>query len=325
VKLLDGQTVKLPNCLDCRPPTLTQQSNNPAIQQFRYFFDTKSDKRVLKLKLGEIAMKIKRKIINIDEALCNGCEQCIPSCQEQAIQMVDTPDGPKARLVKELYCDGLGACLGNCPTGALTIEEREAEAYDDAATIERIKEVAPEMLTTHQQHMAEHATEAAQHAVAQPAAPQGFVCPSARMLQFDKSEATSQTGEDTITAQPSELKQWPVQLHLVPPQAPYFKSADLYVVADCVPFAYGNFHQEFLKGNGKAIAVGCPKLDDTQAYLEKITQIIAVGKPKSITIVNMEVPCCFGLVRLVEMAAQQAGSDVPVKTVTISIRGERLN
>ncbi len=272
-------------------------------------------------------MKITRKIINIDEALCNGCEQCIPSCPEQAIQMVDTPDGPKARLVKELYCDGLGACLGNCPTGALTIEEREVDAYDDEATIERIKAVAPEMLATHKQHMAEHAAEMAQ----QPAVSQGFVCPSARMLQWDdepkaaKAETAANTGSAPVAAQPSELKQWPVQLHLVQPQAPYFKNADLYVAADCVPFAYGNFHQEFLQGDGKALVVGCPKFDDTHAYLEKITQIIAVGKPKSITIVKMEVPCCSGLVRVVEMAAQQAGSDVPVKTVTISIKGERLS
>ncbi len=265
-------------------------------------------------------MKSTRKIINIDEALCNGCEECIPSCPEQAIQMVDTPDGPKARLVKELYCDGLGACLGNCPTGALTIEEREADAYDDDATIERIKEVAPEMLAAHQQHMAEHAAEMAQ----QPAAPQGVSCPSAGTMQWDDAQKTANEGAPAA-AQPSELKQWPVQLHLVQPQAPYFTHADLNVVADCVPFTFGNFHQEFLRGDGKAIAIGCPKLDDAQAYLEKITHIISVGKPKSITVVNMEVPCCFGLVQVVEMAAQQAGSDVPVKTVTISIRGEKLS
>jgi NAD-dependent dihydropyrimidine dehydrogenase PreA subunit len=273
-----------------------------------------------------MTMKIKRKIINIDEALCNGCEQCISSCPEKAIQMVDTPDGPKARLVKELYCDGLGACLGNCPTGALTIEEREADAYDDAATLERIKEVAPEMLEAHQQHMAEHADE-----MHQPAVSPGFTCPSAHMLQWEDESKTAmpETAKNDdktpVAAQPSELKQWPVQLHLVPPQAPYFKNADLYVVADCVPFAYGNFHQEFLKGVGKAIVVGCPKLDDTQSYLEKMTQIIAAGQLKNITIVNMEVPCCFGLVRLVEMAVQQADEDVPVKTVTISIRGDKLS
>lgn len=269
-------------------------------------------------------MKIKRKIINIDEALCNGCGACIPSCPEQAIQMVETPDGLKARLVKELYCDGLGACLGHCPMGALTIEEREAEIYDDNATIERIKDVAPDMLETHRQHMAEHAAE--MNAPAQQAARAGgFVCPSARMAQWDQAEASQPISAKPAAPIPSELKQWPVQLHLLNPAAPYFKNADLYVAADCVPFAYGNFHQEFLKGSGKALAIGCPKLDDTDAYLEKMSQIIALGKPKSITIVNMEVPCCFGLVRLVEAALEAAGQNVPVKTVTISIKGDKLS
>ena len=266
-------------------------------------------------------MKIKRKIIHIDESLCNGCEQCIPACPEQAIKMIDTPDGPKARLVKELYCDGLGACLGNCPTGALTIEEREADAYDDEATLKRIKELAPEMLETHKQHIEKHAAEITQAAPK----PEAFVCPSARMLQLDREDGDRQIpGNGDAAVMPSQLQQWPVQLHLVPPAAPYFKNADLFIVADCVPFAYASFHQEFLKGEGRAIAVGCPKLDDTQAYLEKISQIIAVGRPKSITIVNMEVPCCFGLVRLVEQAVQVAGVETTVATTTISIKGERL-
>jgi len=228
-------------------------------------------------------MKITRKIIQIDEALCNGCGQCLPSCPEQAIQLVETPEGTKARLVKELYCDGLGACLGTCPTGALTIEEREADPYDDQATIDRIKQVAPELLETHIKHIQEHAAPVQ-----------------------------------------SELRQWPVQLHLVPPTAPYLKNAELLVCADCVPFAYANFHQEFLKGDNKAIVVGCPKLDDSQAYLEKFVQILTVAHPRSITIVNMEVPCCFGLVRLVERAIELSGEDLPLKTVTISIRGDKL-
>ena len=267
-------------------------------------------------------MKVKRKIINIDESLCNGCEQCIPACPEQAIQMVDTPDGPKARLVKELYCDGLGACLGNCPTGALTIEEREADAYDDEATLERIKELAPDMVEVHKQHMVEHAAETAQ------AAPksEGFVCPSARAFQMDrKDERGHASGNGDSAHMPSQLQQWPVQLHLLQPAAPYFKNADLFIVADCVPFAYADFHQEFLKGEGRALAVGCPKLDDTQVYLEKISQIFAVGRPRSIRVVKMEVPCCSGLVRLVEQALQIAGIDVPVTTTTISIKGEKLN
>ncbi len=247
-------------------------------------------------------MKVTRKIINIDEALCDGCGLCIPSCHEQAIQLVDTPNGKKARLVKEMFCDGLGACLGHCPTGALTIEEREAEMFDETAT------------HAHVQHV--------QTPVNRPAAamPHGG-CPSARSFQW---EDTPQTQAQPTVALRSELRQWPVQLHLLPPSAPYFKNADLVIAADCVPFAYANFHQEFLKGDGKALAIGCPKLDDTGAYLQKLTQIVALNHPKSITIVNMEVPCCFGLVRLIQQAIQQAGVDVPFTVTTISIKGEKL-
>jgi NAD-dependent dihydropyrimidine dehydrogenase PreA subunit len=270
---------------------------------------------------------MKRKIIHIDESLCNGCGLCIPSCPEQAIQLVDTPDGQKARLVKEIFCDGLGACLGNCPTGALTIEEREAEAYDDEATIARIKQVTPEMLETHIQHLQEHADEMQQSSAPQPTQ---FGCPGARMAQWNE-ERTDQNEQSVKSAQSvvsksevpqSELRQWPVQLNLVHPGAPYFEEADLVIAADCVPVAYANFHQEFLKG--KAIVIGCPKFDDAQAYLDKLTQIIRLGKPKSITIVNMEVPCCFGLVRIVQLAIEQSGQDVPFKTVTINIKGDKL-
>lgn len=269
-------------------------------------------------------MKIQRKIIRIDEDLCNGCGQCIPSCPEQAIQLVDTPDGSKARLVKEIYCDGLGACIGTCPTGALTIEEREAEPYDDEATIIRIQEVAPELLSTHIKHLQEHTTEMAAQP-GQPTPSSQFVCPSATMLHWEKQEGEEKkSAEQTAPFLPSELRQWPVQLHLVGPGAPYFKNADLFVVADCVPFAYADFHRTFLQGEHRAIAVGCPKLDDTQAYLEKITQIITTAHPKSITVVNMEVPCCFGLFRIVQLAVEQSGRDVSVKTVTISIKGEQL-
>ena len=237
-------------------------------------------------------MKITRKIINIDESLCNGCGLCVPSCHEQAIQLVDTPDGKKARLVKEMFCDGLGACLGTCPTGALTITEREADLFDETATQQHVAQAA------HMPHSG---------------------CPSARMVQWNAPQA------EPTAAPRSELRQWPVQLHLVPPNAPYFKDANLVIAADCVPFAYANFHQEFLRGDGIALAIGCPKLDDIGAYLQKLTQIVALSHLKSITVVNMEVPCCFGLVRLVQQAIAQAGADVPVSVVTISIRGEKLS
>lgn len=259
--------------------------------------------------------KVKRKIIKIDEEKCNGCGNCIPSCPEQAIQMVDTPKGPKARLVKEFYCDGLGACLGSCPTGALTIEEREADVYDEEATIARIKEVAPEMLETHLKHLAEHSQELPEHHSHK--MPKGMTsCPSAQVLHWEEKKKASKK----IAKVPSELRQWPIQLHLVPPFAPYFQNADLVIVADCVPFAYANFHQDFLKD--KAIAIGCPKLDDSDAYVEKITQIIKTANPKSIKVIHMEVPCCFGLVHIVKQALKQAKKDIPFEEVTIGIKGE---
>lgn len=230
-------------------------------------------------------MKVKRKIIEIDEALCDGCGDCIPSCPEQAIQVMDTPEGKKARLVKELYCDGLGACLGACPAGALTLEERPSEPYDEEATVVRIRERAPEMLETHLNHIREHAQE-----------PPG---------------GRAQT----------ELRQWPVQLHLVPPFAPYLRNADLVIVADCVPFAYANFHQDFVKN--RAIVVGCPKLDDVDDTIDRLAQIIRTADLKRIQVVYMEVPCCFGLVYIARKAMAAAGKTVPFETAVITIQGER--
>ncbi|UCC13047.1 MAG: 4Fe-4S dicluster domain-containing protein [candidate division WOR-3 bacterium] len=259
--------------------------------------------------------KVKRKIIKIDEELCDGCGNCIPACPEQALQIVETENGKKARLVKELYCDGLGACLGNCPTGALSIIEDEVEPYDDEATIQRIKESAPEMLETHIKHMQEHGH--ASHAQHKHTAT--HACPSAKVMQWEKAE---QKGEK-VGRIDSQLRQWPVQIHLVPAAAPYFKNADIVFVADCVPFSYANLHQDFIKG--KAVAVGCPKFDDADAYIEKITNIIRQSQPKSLTVVTMEVPCCSGLVSIVKQAIQQSGSDLPLKTVIVTIKGEIKN
>ncbi len=261
--------------------------------------------------------KMKRKIIKIDEELCTGCEECIPACPEQALQMVDTPNGKKARLVKEFYCDGLGACLGNCPTGALTIAEEEVEPYDEEATIARIKEKAPELLETHLEHMKEHEDEMQRHHTHK--MPSGECsCPSTKVLQWKEEEK----GNEIAARAKSELRQWPVQIHLVPPHAPYLKNADIAVIADCVPFAYPNMHQDLLRG--KAVLVGCPKLDDAEFYVEKIAQIIQEAEPKSITVVNMEVPCCFGLITIVKRAMEKAGKEIPFETVTIGIRGQVL-
>jgi Fe-S-cluster-containing hydrogenase component 2 len=261
--------------------------------------------------------KVKRKIIKIDEELCDGCGNCVPACPEQALQIIDTPKGKKARLVKELYCDGLGACLGNCPTGALTIEEEEAEPYNEEATIARIEEVAPKMLETHLKHLNEHTQELPEHHTHK-MSKKINACPGSQVLHWSEKRKPS---EKTATI-PSALRQWPIQLHLVPAFAPYFQDADLVIVADCVPFAYANFHQEFLKG--KAIAIGCPKLDDADYYVEKITQLIKSANPKSVTVVNMEVPCCFGLIHIVQQAMKQAGKKIPFESVTIGIKGEKL-
>ena len=276
--------------------------------------------------------KVRRKIIEINEDLCNGCGECLISCPEQALQLVDTPNGKKARIVKEFYCDGLGACIGNCPLGAISIIEREADKYDEAATINRIKEVAPEMLDEHLKHMEEHAGELDVEVVmiseaerknqspkVEQPVEQACGCAGSMMMHFKDIKENKDTISERIG---SELKQWPVQLHLVHPSAPYFKNADLHLVADCVPLAYPNFHQDFLKGN--AIAVGCPKFDNTDAYIEKVTQIILNSELKSLTVLHMEVPCCSGLIMIAMEAAKRSGTDIPVKAIKISIKGEVL-
>jgi ferredoxin len=255
--------------------------------------------------------KIMRKIIHIDEDLCNGCGNCIPACPEQALQIVETPQGPKARLVREFYCDGLGACLGNCPTDALALREEEVEPYDEEATVARIKD----MLETHIKHQKEQNDESPERHVDQ--RPKSVrVCPGAAVAQWDE-EMDLHVKHERMA---SELRQWPVQIHLVPPTAPFLQNADIAVVADCVPFAYANLHQDFLKG--KTVLVACPKFDDADAYVEKITRIIEYAQPKSINVIRMEVPCCSGLVTIVREAKKRAGSDVPVNEVIVGIKGD---
>ncbi|TKJ41730.1 4Fe-4S ferredoxin [candidate division LCP-89 bacterium B3_LCP] len=261
--------------------------------------------------------KVTRKIIEIEESLCDGCGLCIPACPEQAIELVETSDGLKAQIVKELFCDGLGACLGDCPTGALTINEREADPYDDQATVEHIKKNAPEMLQEHLQHIQKHAGEIGIEQKSD--VPEFAGCPSSRTMQWSDTAKSPDDSNRKVRFQ-SELRQWPIQLHLVPPFAPFFKDAKLAVVADCVPFTYANFHQDFLKD--KAIVVGCPKLDDAQAYVEKISQIIKFGQPVSLEVVYMEVPCCSGLVNIVGQAMERSGKELHLTETIINIRSE---
>ncbi len=258
--------------------------------------------------------KVIRKIVRIDEEKCDGCGLCVPQCKEGAIQIVEG----KARLVSEVYCDGLGACLGECPRGAITIEEREAEEFDEKAVEEHIK--AAHEKPTRASHEAEHPGHLAM----------GQGCPSARVMSFlAKSRTSARPGPRPAPAHAelasgpateSALAQWPVQLALVPVSAPYLPGADLLIAADCVPFAYANFHNDLLEG--KAVLVGCPKLDDTGPYLQKLAQIFAECEPKSVTVAHVEVPCCFGLARLVHEAMKLSGKNIPVRGVTISIQGE---
>lgn len=238
-----------------------------------------------------------RKIVQIDEEKCTGCGLCIPNCAEGALQIVDG----KAKLITDKFCDGLGACLGHCPENAITVIEREAENFDEKAVEVHLREQ----------------NETQPQPKPQPV-PVFTGCPSSRAMHFKAPEA----GNESISMTPvvSQLTQWPVQLKLVPINAPYFQDADLLIAADCVPFAYANFHQDFLKG--KAIVVGCPKLDDIQLYKEKLTEIFKTNSIKSITVPYMEVPCCFGLVKVTEDAIAASGKNIPLKKVKIGIRGE---
>jgi len=234
--------------------------------------------------------KTVRKIITIDEEKCNGCGDCVPTCAEGALQIIDG----KAKLVSEKYCDGLGACLGECPQGAITIEERAAEEFNEQAVKLHLEE---------KKHTMEEL-------------PCG--CPSATVTQFERQETTG-VAPPEATNQRSMLGHWPVQLTLVPPMAPFLQGADLILAADCVPFAYAGFHRDFLKDH--SLLVACPKLDDFQSHLKKLTDILSHSSVKSLTVVHMEVPCCSGLVHMAKQAAQLSGKDIPFKEVTVSIQG----
>jgi ferredoxin len=233
-----------------------------------------------------------RKIIRIDEEKCNGCGLCVPSCAEGALQIVNG----KAKLVKEQYCDGLGACLGECPQGALNIEDREAEEFDEVAVEQHLQEQEKQEL------------------------PCG--CPSASVAQFQCETSAAAESETTAPAA-SRLTHWPVQLTLVPPSAPFLKGADILLAADCVPFAYADFHREFLAD--RALLVACPKLDDFGAHFSKLTAILHQAKPRSLSVVHMEVPCCSGLVHMARKAIEASGRDIPLYEVTVGTRGTILS
>jgi Fe-S-cluster-containing hydrogenase component 2 len=236
---------------------------------------------------------MKRNIIKIDEDKCTGCGECIPDCPEGALAIVDG----KVRLVKESLCDGLGACVGRCPTGALTVEERDADAFDEHEA---------------EKNMKAHAAQASQ-----PVEPRQYQggCPG-KMMKLWSGES-----KPVQAAGGSALRQWPVELKLLNPLAPYFQNAHLLIAADCVAFAFGNFHQRFLEG--KALVVFCPKLDNAhEEYIEKLSLILKQNNIQSLTVVHMEVPCCSATTHIVEQALKLSGKSLVIKDYTISLQGE---
>jgi NAD-dependent dihydropyrimidine dehydrogenase PreA subunit len=240
-------------------------------------------------------LKILRKIVEINEDLCNGCGLCIPACHEGAIEIVDG----KAKLLAEKLCDGLGDCLGECPQGAIQIIERQADEFCEEAVQERLKELnSPQPFG----------------GGCPGSQPQFFGCPGSMARSL-----TNDNNSDEDVENKSALRQWPVQLSLVPTKAPYFEKADLLFAADCVPIAYPNFHQKLLRG--KAVAIACPKLDDVEPYIYKLAEIIKNNDIQSITIARMEVPCCGGLNMIVREALQLAAIDIPIIEEIITIQG----
>lgn len=230
-----------------------------------------------------------RKIVTIDEEKCDGCGQCATACAEGAIAIVDG----KARLISESYCDGLGACLGECPQDAITIEEREATEFDSEAVEEHLASKEP------------------------------VSCPGSAPRSIERCELVDAKGEPGEPSEvPSGLANWPVQMKLVPVKAPYFQDAHLLIAADCVPFAFADFHRHFL--DDKTLMIGCPKLDSFEFYRKKLAQIFVQNEIRAIDVVYMEVPCCFGLVHLVHESLKESGKDIPLTLIKVGIKGDIL-
>jgi ferredoxin len=275
----------------------------------------------------------KRKIITIDEEKCNGCGECIPNCPEGALQVIDG----KARLISDIFCDGLGACIGHCPQGAIITEERETEPYNEKKVMrENIIKAGKNTIIAHLKHLKDHgetgylkeALEVLKEKEIEvdfneetdvcSFHPQG--CPGTKMMDFS-SENKNEKEEGG--ARVSQLRQWPVQFHLVPPNAPYFQGKDVLLVADCVGYSLADFHKEYLKD--KSLAIACPKLDSNlDVYLSKLTSMIDDAKINTLTVITMDVPCCSGLLGLAKKAMENASRKIPVKSIVVSIKGEIL-
>ena len=265
---------------------------------------------------------MKRVVVEIDEARCDGCGECVPSCAEGAIQLVDG----KARLVGDELCDGLGACLGECPQGAIRVTERDAAPFDEAAVARHLAGASRAGRPHAPPHAAAPPAPAPTPAprrslsVVQPAADTASGgCPGSRSVE--RAPVRTPDPGPGVPA-PSQLSHWPVQLGLVSPRAPWLAGADLLLAADCVPFAYADFHRDLLAG--RRVLVGCPKLDDVQGYATKLAELLRESAPRSLTVARMEVPCCGGIAWAAREAVRLSGVAVPVSEVTVSVSGERL-
>jgi|SRR5208337_165644 len=244
-----------------------------------------------------------RKIVEIDEQLCDGCGMCAIACAEGALEIKDG----KARLIKESYCDGLGACLSGCPQGAVRVIEREADEFDPESVEEHLEQQKP---AEQKQAEAKEFTAAC-------------ACPSARIETFAKGPLSQkESALEELDARRSELSHWPIQIRLVPPGAPFLKGAHLLIVSDCAPVAYPNFHRKFVRG--KAVLLGCPKFDNAQEYVKKFAEIFHTADIRSVTVIDMEVPCCSALPAIVRKGMQEAGKAIPIEEVVVSVRGEIL-
>lgn len=289
---------------------------------------------------------MKRQIIKIDEDKCTGCGLCIPNCHEGALQMIDG----KARLISDLFCDGLGACIGHCPEDAISIEEREAEPYNERLVMEEMVKKGKNTVLAHLQHLKDHNAqefldeaiayikennidlspdtelnenknvETMKHQHAESGC--GGGCPGSASIDFSEMEVTQEKTQNTpLVEAKSELQQWPVQMHLINPMAPYFKNCDLVLAADCVAFSMGNFHQRYLRD--KKLAIACPKLDSNkEVYIQKLVNLIDESEINTLSVIMMEVPCCGGLLQMAQIAQSQANRKVPIKKAMISLQGE---
>lgn len=291
----------------------------------------------------KLIKNMKRTVIKIDDKLCNGCGNCVEGCHEGALQLIDG----KAVMISELYCDGLGACIGECPVGAIELIEKEAEPYSEIAVMERISPKGEKVVLAHLMHLKNHGEtewynqgiewcsknnfkinipESMEKRVTPEVKQEKMACgcPGSMERDFRADKIISGIASAELVSGSSELRQWPVQLHLLNPMAGYFQKADVLLASDCSAFTHGSFHATFLKN--KILAIACPKLDsNTQSYVDKLTSMIDNSLINTLTVLIMEVPCCGGLLQMAKAAREKASRNIPLKVMVMSVKGEILS